>query len=104
MSKIRGCWVGMVALVAMISIADAAWAQDSARERSPLVRVADDGQLRERMRAEREARGRSLSPEERRDIRRDITQHGREVYGDRPGGQRSPGPNPQGPRGGKARQ
>ncbi len=49
-------------------------------------RYEERQQFRERVREEREARGRPLSPEERREIRRDIGRHGKDVYGDRPHG------------------
>ena len=98
----------MVAVVAMISIAGAALAQGegSPDPQARNLRVADDNrqQFRERIREEREARGRALSPDERREIRRDIIQHGRDVYGDRPGGSGPRGPQPPGQRGGKAHQ
>ena len=98
----------MVAAAAMISIAGAVQAQGEGNPDSQgrNLRVSDDNrqQFRERIREEREARGRALSPEERREIRRDIIQHGRDVYGDRPGGPGPRGPQPPGQRGGKGKQ
>ena len=56
------------------------------RERYQPLPPQGDAQVRERMRERRgEGGARELSPDQRRELRRDIFEHGREVYRERPG-------------------
>jgi hypothetical protein len=54
------------------------------RERFESLPAGEQDRIRERIRYERSQGGGQLSPEQRRQLRQDIMQHGREVYGPRP--------------------
>lgn len=54
------------------------------RERFESLPPGEQDRIRERIRYERNQGGGQLSPEQRRQLRQDIMQHGREVYGPRP--------------------
>lgn len=63
------------------------------RERWEGLPPAEQQRIRERIRYEREQSGGSLSREQRQQLRRDVMEHGRDVYGGP-----HPSPGPHGPR------
>jgi hypothetical protein len=53
------------------------------RDRFEALPADEQARIRERIRYEREMNGGPLTPEQRRQLRRDVLEHGREVYGPR---------------------
>jgi len=53
------------------------------RERFESLPPEQQARIRERIRYEREMNGGPLTPEQRRQLRRDVMEHGRDVYGPR---------------------
>ena len=70
------------------------WQQLSPAERERLMRSRNDNRDNRDNPDKREDRGgqqdrRTMSPDERQQLRRDISDHGREIYGGQSGGNRS---------------